>query len=103
MEIQNQTKTAEYFNCDIATVRAACQEYGVTILSSQQIAKNTSSKCIRMLPDNIVFISINDGIRYIQEHGYTCSVDRRGIYSHIARAIKTGIRAYGKYWEQIEK
>lgn len=103
LQLQNQIRTAEYFHCDITTVRAACKEYNVTILSSQQITKNRAGKSIRMLPDDIMFPSISDGVRYLQENGYTQSDNRRGISAHIRRAIKTGIKAYGKNWELVEK
>ena len=36
-ELQNQKKTAQFFNCDVETVRVACRECGVTILSSSEV------------------------------------------------------------------
>ena len=44
MELKNQKETAKFFNCDVETVRKACVENNIEIISSQQIAKDRQKK-----------------------------------------------------------
>ena len=48
LELKNQKETAKYFQCDVETVKKACQENNIEIISSQQIAKDAQKKCVKM-------------------------------------------------------
>ena len=44
LELKNQKETAKYFQCDVETVKKACQENNIEIISSQQVAKDAQKK-----------------------------------------------------------
>lgn len=98
LELQNQKDTAKYFNCDVGTVRIACQTYNIPIKSSQELIRKIYGKPIVMMPDNIVFSSITEAEIYLQKHGYTQAKAPSGIAIHLRNAAKKGNTAYKKYW-----
>lgn len=51
-ELQNQKKTAQFFNCDVETVRVACHECGVTILSSSEVRISERNLTIQQIDKN---------------------------------------------------
>lgn len=72
LELQNQTKTAEYFNCDCYTVRKACKENNIEIKTSQNISKEKVSKKNAQLDKNTleviaIYNSISDAFRALNK------------------------------------
>lgn len=101
LELQNQKDTAKYCNCDVGTVRIACQTYNIPIKTSQELMRKTYGKSIIMLPDNIVFRSLNEAAEYLRENNYTQAKSLRGIAAHIRNAAKNRNISYTKYWQFI--
>ena len=100
-ELQNQQKTAEYFNCDVHTVKVACEEYNVPILSSQDIAKAKGKKVL-LIELNKVFVSIKDAARFLQEEHYTENKSLGSVSKNIGQ-VCSGQRksAYKMHWKFI--
>lgn len=48
LELQNQTETAKYFNCDIHTVKIACIKYNIPIIQRGNVTKKINGKKIYM-------------------------------------------------------
>lgn len=75
LELKNQKETAEYFNCDILTVRKACKNYNIEILPSYKVSQQKLGKKIRCLDknNNTVknFSSIKDAARWCVEEGFS--------------------------------
>ena len=73
LELKNQKETAEYFNCDILTVRKACKNYNIEILPSHKVSQQKLGKKICCLDknNNIVknFSSIKDAAKWCVEEG----------------------------------
>lgn len=71
LELQNQQETAKYFGCDVHTVRVACREYNISILSSVQVSKKTNSKKVYMKNQDgeilQVFDSMSDAGRFYEQ------------------------------------
>ena len=62
--LQNQKMTAQFFNCDIETVRKACRDYNVSILSPQEVTKKQESKRVVQLDkDTEEIIKIYSGVK----------------------------------------
>ena len=101
LKLQNQKKTARYFGCDVSTVKIACEECNVSILSSQDLVRQKYSKRILMLPDNIIFNSIAEAAKYLKENKYTQAKNICGITVHIRSVAKTNTVAYQKHWKFI--
>lgn len=103
LELQNQQETAKYFDCDVHTVRVACQEYNISILSSVQASKKINSKkvCMRNQDGEIlqIFDSMSDAGRFLQAEGITMSQIKH-ISSNIGQAASHSGRlsAYGYKW-----
>ena len=86
LELKNQKETAKYFDCDIATVKKACDNYNVLTISSQELNE-----------------SITDAAQYLVKNNIVKTFDR-GIVSHISQAIRkinNRKTAYGYKWEYI--
>lgn len=75
LELKNQKETAEYFDCDILTVRKACKNYNIEILPSCKVSQQKLGRKIRCLDknNNIVknFSSIKDAARWCVEEGFS--------------------------------
>lgn len=52
LELKNQKETAEYFDCDILTVRKACKNYNIEILPSCKVSQQKLGRKIRCLDKN---------------------------------------------------
>lgn len=74
-ELQNQRKTAEYFNCDILIVRKACIEYNVSILTSTEVNKKRLYNPIEMLDKNNnilrIFNNQSEAAKFLQQNDYS--------------------------------
>lgn len=94
LELQNQKETAKYFNCDLKTVRVACKQYNIKILSSGELSKRKNHKSVFMLSKNgeilKEFFSIQDAYTYINKP-----------YSSHIQEVCNGKRkqAYGYKWK----
>lgn len=69
--IQN-LEQCEFFHCDYATVRTACKEYGVKIITSAEQSKNNLSKPIIMIDKETneplkIFCSCSDAGRWLKD------------------------------------
>lgn len=51
-ELQSQKETAEYFNCDLHTVRTACKECGIEITSATEVNRRLYGKSVLMIDIN---------------------------------------------------
>lgn len=107
LELQNQRETAKFFNCDILTVRKACNNCNIPIISSQELIKQKFSKSVAMLDKNTGeeikrFTSITEAAHYLADNKIAKKFDR-GIISHISQAMKNDNRksAYGYKWKTI--
>lgn len=107
LELQNQQKTADFFNCDVATVKAACQEYNISIISAQQHAKNTLGKSVNMLSLDGKFLmnfhDMSDAARWLINQGIS-TAKVKNIATLIGR-VANGKRktAYNYKWEFVLK
>ena len=104
LELQSQKETAEYFNCDVQTVRVACKEYEIKIKTGQQHSKEQNSKSVKMLPENIIFDCLNDAGYFLIEQGLakTSSDNVRGIVKHIRDVCNNKRKtAYKHRWEFV--
>lgn len=103
LELQNQQETAKYFSCDVHTVRVACREYNIPILSNVQASKKTNSKKVYMKNQNgeilQVFDSMSDAGRFLRAEGITMSQIKH-ISHNIGRVASHSDRlsAYGYKW-----
>lgn len=98
LELQNQQDTAKYFNCDVHTVRVACQEYNIPILSSVQASKKKYGYHIAMcdIQTNQIlrtFNSIHEAANYLGNN------NKNG---HISKVINGKRKsAYGYKWIKL--
>lgn len=102
-ELLNEKETALYFGCTVDTVRAACEELDIPILSSSEVSKHKYGKAIAMLDKDTkqvikIFNCIRDAARYLADSGQAKSAN--GINTHISRAARHKGRntAYGYIW-----
>lgn len=95
LELQNQQKTADFFNCDTDTVRKACKEYNISILNSTEVNKQRLYNPIEMLNENDVLIKIFDNqsqaAKFLQKNNYSNIQDYRKLSYKIGQVCK-GIR-----------
>lgn len=88
LELQNQRKTARYFHCDMATVRKACKECNVPILSSQEVHSKSVIMCdINTHKELREFSSIKEAEAFFdREHsgliGKVCKGKRQSAYGY---------------------
>lgn len=106
LELQNQKDTAEYFNCDVLTVRNACKEYGVQIKDSSTVAKEKFGKKINMLDINTfeilrTFNSIKEAAIFLRDNNisHESNPRLRGTAQKIGDTAKGRLsHAYGYKW-----
>ena len=72
IELKSEKDTAKFFNCDIETVRKACRENNVRILTPAEISKLTASKKIAQLDKDTqeiiaVYDSVSDAFRALNK------------------------------------
>ena len=104
MELKNQKETAKFFNCDVETVRKACVENNIEIISSQQIAKDRQKKCVQMydLNENFIqeFETMKDAAIWVIENKLTTSNKIDGVRSSIRKACNGQYRkAFNHIWK----
>ena len=98
-ELGNQQLTADFFKCDISTVRIACKAKGIHIYSSSEQSKRLTGKAVAMYDKNSnTLVQIFNSIR---EAGVF--LGDRNKARHIVE-VADGKRksAYGYYWKYID-
>ena len=103
-ELKSQKETAKYFQCDVETVKKACQENNIEIISSQQIAKDAQKKCVKMydLENNFIqeFETLKDAAIWVIENKLTTSNKIDGIRSSIRKACNGQYKkAFNHIWK----
>ena len=97
-ELQNQRETAKYFDCNVHTVKSACDSCGIETKSSSQVNREKDSKQVAMLDNETedtiqIFDSISAAARFVQKP--------KGM-GNITRVCKgKGETAYGYRWKFI--
>ena len=104
LELKNQKETAKYFQCDVETVKKACQENNIEIISSQQIAKDAQKKCVKMydLENNFIqeFETMKDAAIWVIENKLTTSNKIDGVRSNIRKACNGQYKkAFNHIWK----
>jgi group I intron endonuclease len=104
LELQNQRETAKYFNCDIETVKKACNERNIQIISSQQISRNKQKKSVLMydLQENFIqeFETMKDAAIWVIENKLTQSTKIDGVRSSIRKACNGQYqKAFNHIWK----
>ena len=104
LELKNQKETAKYFQCDVETIKKACQENNIKIISSQQIAKDAQKKCVKMydLENNFIqeFETMKDAAIWVIENKLTTSNKIDGVRSSIRKACNGQYRkAFNHIWK----
>lgn len=98
-ELQNLNETAKFFNCDVNTIKRACKEYNVEILSFKEVSRNKNGKKVAMIDKNTgdilkIFKTVGLAAEYLGD---------RKKNSHIFH-VCNGQRktAYGYHWKYVE-
>ena len=104
LELQNIKETAEFFNCDSSTIKTACKDQNVTILSSAEQNKRLYSKQVDMydLQNHFIctFNSLVQAYQYLFDHGYTKVSTPKGVTSHLSAVCKGKRKtAYQHIWK----
>ena len=104
LELKNQKETAKYFQCDVETVKKACQENNIEIISSQQIAKDAQKKCVKMydLENNFIqeFETMKEAAIWVIENKLTTSNKIDGVRSSIRKACNGQYKkAFNHIWK----
>ena len=104
LELKNQKETAKYFQCDVETVKKACQENNIEIISSQQVAKDAQKKCVKMydLENNFIqeFETMKDAAIWVIENKLTTSNKIDGVRSSIRKACNGQYKkAFNHIWK----
>lgn len=97
-ELSNQQLVAEYFDCDVHTVRTACKDKGIYIFSGAEQSQRQYGKAVAMCnkKDGTVIKIFHS----VKEAGAFLG-DRRKA-RHIAEVAKGKRKsAYGYYWKYI--
>lgn len=103
LEIQNITAVSHKFNCSFDTVKNACIEYNIPIISSAKISKQKNGKCVFCFDKFMNFIQkfddMSDAARWIIDTLNT-NAKVKSISANIGRVI-SGERqiAYGYHWK----
>ena len=104
MELKDKKETAKFFNCDVETVRKACVENNIEIISSQQIAKDRQKKCVQMydLNENFIqeFETMKDAAIWVIQNNLTTSNSIDGVRSSIRKTCNGQYRkAFNHIWK----
>lgn len=100
--MQNQKKTADYFNCDTHTVRIACIQENIPIIQGGMVTKKLNGKKIYMRDlktHNVIkiFEDQSDAGRWLIQQNIT-QAQVKSISNTIGRAAKGERKtAYGYY------
>ena len=108
LELQNQKETADFFHCDVETVRKACNNYNISTLTYQEVNRQKYSKPVVMLDKETGeeikrFPSITEAVHYLAENNIIKSP--KGSITHISQSIEQKYHrksAYGYKWKYIE-
>ena len=96
LELKNQTETAKFFGCDVLTVRKACRNYNIPIVSSYKVSQQKLGKKVQCLDKNanIVekFCSTREAARWCIEHGFS----KETKYPPTSTRYKISLAAQGK-------
>ena len=106
-QVQNAVKTAEICNCCVDSVRNILKERNITLLSSQEIMKESRSKSVNQFSLDGEYIktfpSISDAARYIQSLEPEKRTNLGGIVHHISHVAKGKRKtAYKFIWKFAE-
>lgn len=108
LELKNQKETAKYFNCDVNTIKRACDVYHIQCLPVGQTTKEKFGKKVQMLDKNTfkvlkTFISLGDAGRFLTFD----KIERTKlstVTAHISEAARGKRKtAYGYKWKFIDK
>lgn len=103
LEIQNITAVSHKFNCSPDTVKNACIEYNIPIISSAEISKQKNGKSVFCFDKSMNFIQkfddMSDAARWIIDT-LNINAQVKSISANIGRVI-SGERqiAYGYHWK----
>lgn len=94
----NVTRTAEFFNCTVDTIRKILRQHNVHI---KQKGEAQSIK-VRLVEKNLVFNSQTDAAKYLLNNGYTKTKNVDSIASGISKVL-VGFRktCYGLHWKKV--
>ena len=107
LEFKNIVKTALFFHCDKATVKKACEEYGIVIIPSNEINKKEYGKKVAQCDKNDhsiiyhLFNSLTEASYYLINNNLSkCKKDT--IRTHISEVCRGKRKsAAGFYWTFI--
>lgn len=101
-ELQNQTLTAKFFHCDTDTVKIACETYNIPIFSSSEIMRQKAGKQIRLIEKDLIFETLRDAARFLQEENITTNKSLQSITKNITNVCKGERKtAYKFHWEYV--
>lgn len=101
-ELESETETAIFFNCDRGVVKKSCKLYNVPVKSSGQIAKENNGKSIIMCDLKThepicSFQDMSDAARYLINQGIT-TADVKNISCNIGRVANGQRKSCYKYF-----
>lgn len=102
LELQSQKETAEYFGCDTHTVRTACKNQNVPLLSGGKVLKKKVGKKVDMLSlqgDFLqTFSDMTDAAKWLKKQSIT-TAQTKNISCSIGRAASGKMsHAYNYKW-----
>lgn len=98
LELQNQETTARLFNCDVNTVRTACRENNIEIISSGEVTARQRRKKIERIDEKGRTKTYNS----ISEAAYDFpNKATETARKNISRALNNNATAYGFIWKYI--
>ena len=105
LQLQNESKVADFFQCSRKTVRLACKEYNIPIKEAGVHAKENSGKKVLMKDTNgrklCTFNDMSDAGRYLIEKGIAKGTPKTASTA-ISRVIQGKRKqAYGFLWESV--
>lgn len=104
LELQSQKDTADFFQCDILTVRTACQAYNIPIISSVTQMKKNYGQSVLLIEENLIFDTLGEAALYLQQHNKTTNKSTSSIIKNIAGVCKGNRKtAYGYTWRYVTK
>ena len=107
LELQSLTKVCQYFQCDPQTVKVACQQQQVKMLTSAEATKKALGKTVIMLDKETekplkVFESAKDAGQYLADTEISKSKIIKGIASHVTKVCRgERTQAFGYKWKYI--
>lgn len=100
-ELQDTSKVAELFGCCLDTVRLACKENNIKMLSPQEVLKRRTTK-VELIETGQKFNSLREAAAFIQDNQYTKNKSLSSILKNIKRACLTpSYTAYHFHWSFV--